>query len=386
MENTTLTSVLICFITALFASSFAKAGTPLFTLKPLTPKAMQISVLGTASIQYRVENQSSRSHTLVMVPVPGLTQITNNGNCPSPFVLKSKQACTLTLVVTGQNLAGHVQSGPQVCQQVGGSPNPSLCYQPSAINSLNISLSAPVQYLYVGAANGNVYYSINNGSSWSATPQPPGAGSSVNSIFATNTALYAGAQNGNVYYSFNQGANWSPTSSPDGSAVNNVFVTYDTLYAGTANGNVMYSTNWGATWKATGAKPDGSAVNAVFAVSAQLLYAGTANGNLMYSTNGGATWNATVAKPDNSAVKSVFVSNNTLYIGTADEYVYTNTSLIGGAAWTTYAQSVYSLFVNSAGNVIDAGTQGGYVFSLLNGAELGFVTYSPIKSVFLLIA
>jgi len=367
----------------LMFSALTKAGSPLFTLTPLTPKAIQVSVLGTASVQYRVENQSSRSHTLVMTPIPGITQITNNGNCPSPFVLNAKQSCTLTLAVIGGSLTGNIQRGPIICQQASDGSR-GLCYQPSATNSLNISLTSPIQYLYAGAANGKVYYSLNNGSTWTATPQSPGSGSPVNSIFATNTTLYAGCQNANVYYSFNNGGNWGQTSQPDGSAVNSVFATSDTLYVGTANGNVMYSTNWGATWNATSAKPDGSTVNSIFVVSAQMLYAGTANGNVMYSTNGGATWNVTIAKPDTSAVTSVFVTSNALYIGTSDAYVYTNTSLTGSNAWTTFAQSVYSLYVNSTGSVVDAGTQGGYVFSLINGNELGFITYSPINSVFLL--
>ena len=234
MKNTTLARRLLGFITVLLFSVFAKAGSPLFTLTPLTPKAIQVSVLGTALVQYRVENQSSKSHTLVMTPISGITQITNNGNCPSPFVLNAKQSCTLTLAVSGGSLAGNVQRGPIVCQQVSDGRR-GLCYQPSAVNSLNISLTSPAQYLYTGAANGNVYYSINNGSTWTATPQSPGAGSPVNSIFATNTTLYAGCQNANVYYSFSNGGNWSQTNQPDGSTVNSVFAMSDTLYAGTAN-------------------------------------------------------------------------------------------------------------------------------------------------------
>ena len=46
--------------------------------------------------------------------------------------------------------------------------------------------------------------------------------------------------------------------------------------------------------------------------------------------------------------------------------------------------TVYSLFVNADGSVIDAGTQGGFVYSLSTGDELGFVTYSPINSLFFL--
>ena len=206
----------------------------------------------------------------------------------------------------------------------------------------------------------------------------------MTSIYATNSTLYATTQSSTVYYSINNGSNWSHTNQPDGSAVNSVFATFTTLYTGTANGNVVYSTNGGATWTATIAQPDGSAVNSIY-VTNTALYAGTANGNVAYSANGGMSWTIINGQPDGSAVRSVFATNNTLYVGTANEYVYSSTSLSGGGVWSTYAQTVYSLFVNADGSIIDAGTQGGYLFSLTNGSELGFITYSPINSVFLLL-
>ena len=131
---------LFYFITVWLFSSFTNAGTPLFSLTPLTPTTIQVSTQGVVSVQYRVENQSYKPHTLVMVPISGITQITSAGNFTNPFVLQSRQSCTLTLQVSGNGLTGSVHSGPKVCQQApDGGPSPFLCYQPSAVNSLNIT-------------------------------------------------------------------------------------------------------------------------------------------------------------------------------------------------------------------------------------------------------
>ena len=111
------------------------AGTPLWSFTPLTATTVSVPAGTTATIQYTVTNQSSLTHTLVMRPITGVTQITTLGNCPSPFTLAFHQSCTLTLQITGSELSGNISSGPVVCQQ-GSSLQ---CYQPSVANSLNIS-------------------------------------------------------------------------------------------------------------------------------------------------------------------------------------------------------------------------------------------------------
>lgn len=454
MKKITFIAGLLYLLVLLFIPRFAIAGAPLFTLTPLTPTAFEMFRTNTATVQYQVQNQSSKPHTLVMQPISGVTQVTSAGNCPNPFALSGKQSCILTLEVNGSQISNPLNGGPIICQQgPDGNPNPLLCYQPSATNILNITLAPQYtitpsagangaispnspqtinrgqslsltatpnpgydvyQWLvdgvlaqsagttftisnitanhnvnvtfidlifYSGTQNGNVYYSTNNGLTWTATTVPAG-GSSVNSVFVANNTLYAGTSNGFIYYSTNNGNSWSNTSQPDTSAVNSVFVTANILYASTANGNVFYSTDNGNTWSST-SPPDGSAVNSIF-VTSNALYAGTANGNVYYSTNNGTTWSAINSQPDGTAVNSIFVNNNTLYVGTANEDVYSSTALTGGGTWTTIAQSVYSLFVNSTNNTLYAGTQSGYVFSVTGGAQLGFVTYSPINSVYVL--
>jgi hypothetical protein len=65
-------------------------------------------------------------------------------------------------------------------------------------------------------------------------------------------------------------------------------------------------------------------------------------------------------------------------------YVYSSTALTGGGTWNTVAQSVYSLFVYNKHNGLYAGTESGFVFSVTEGIQLGFITYTPINSLFIL--
>ncbi len=365
--------------------AYALAAAPLFTFTPLTNTTIQLPVNRIATIQYTVQNQSPKTHVIVMRPIRGITQLTSAGNCPNPFTLVGKQSCQLTLQVNGSQIgAAGVYGGPVLCQSgTNGQPNSLLCYQPSLANSLHVTTGAPEPTtFYAGMQNGNVYYSTNNGSSWTATAAPS-SGSAIHAVFATtHRMLYAGAANGFIYYSTNQGSSWRSTSQPDGSSVNSLFVISDTLYASTANGFIYYSINGGTTWIRSASQPDGSSVTSIY-VMPGVIYAGTAQGHVYYSTNNGASWIALNGKPDNSAITHIFVSQNTLYVNTAHEYVYSTTSLRGGGIWTPVAQTVYSLFVNT-NNTLYAGTQSGRVFSITEGVELGFITSSPINGLYIL--
>ncbi|MFT4059247.1 MAG: hypothetical protein QM652_06845 [Legionella sp.] len=375
---------ILCFTYSLCMTVFAHAtSTPMFTFAALTPTTASIANNENAIVQYIVTNMSPKAHTLMMMPVSGITQITSPGNCPSPFILAARQSCTLTLQIYGNQISSHLVGGPKVCQQgPNGKPSPYQCYQPSPANILNISVAtAHPLILYAGTQAGNVYYSINEGNTWTAT-NPPAAGNAINSITATSTILYTGNANGRIYSSFNNGQTWSSIATPaPGFAVNGLYISANyKLYVASANGYIFICALNGTNCLPTTSPASGSAVNSVF-VRANLVYAASANGYVYYSDNNGLTWSAINGQPDGSAVKTVYVATNTLYVGTANEYVYTSTALAGGGTWTSYAQTVYSLFVNANGSIINAGTQGGYVFSLVSGNELGFITYSPINSV-----
>ena len=455
MKKMTLVAKWLCFLVIAFIPSLIFAGSPVFTITPLTPTRLQMDKGTTAIVQYIVQNQSSKTFTIAMKPITGVTQLTTGGSCGNPFVLSSKQSCKLSLQINSSQISNHIDGGPVICQQgTNGKPNPLFCYQPSLANVLNITIApqyiitpsagangsispstpqtvnsgssfsftatpnanyATYQWFvdnvlaqtggsvfslnditanhtvnvtfinaglfYSGTQNGNVYYSLDAGATWTATTVPS-SGNAVNSVFAKSPNLYAGIADGYVYYSMNNGTTWIHNSSLDGSAVNSIFVTDTAIYAGTANGSVGYSIDLGNSWNIV-SQPDGSSVDSVF-VTSSALYAGTANGNVYYSTNNGATWTAINGLVDGSAIRSIYISNNTLYVGTANEHIYTSTSLQGGGVWVLNAQTAYSLFVNPLDNTLYAGTQSGFVVSITDGVQLGFVTYSPINSIYVL--
>ncbi|HFE6145846.1 TPA: hypothetical protein ACF9VZ_003155, partial [Legionella pneumophila] len=68
---------------------------------------------GTAVVQYRVTNQSSKPHTLTMQAIRGIAQITTGLNvCGNPFVLRGKNSCILSLQINGSQLSSPITDGP----------------------------------------------------------------------------------------------------------------------------------------------------------------------------------------------------------------------------------------------------------------------------------
>ncbi|MCX7117131.1 MAG: hypothetical protein NTW94_04355 [Legionellales bacterium] len=118
------------------AMALVHAGAPLWTFTPLTRTTIPVAANDIATVRYQVTNQSRKTHTLAMKAIPGVTQITTSGNCPTPFVLGYQQSCTLNLSINGSALKGRVNGGPIVCSR----GNSNQCYQPSSANSLRIVL------------------------------------------------------------------------------------------------------------------------------------------------------------------------------------------------------------------------------------------------------
>lgn len=266
-------------------------------------------------------------------------------------------------------------------------------------HSVEVSFT-PAGTIYAGTASGSIYFSTDNGLTWTSTTVPS-IGNAVNSVFATTSTLYVGSADGKIYYSTTNGALWNTTAVVSaGAAVNSVFVatvnSMPTMYAGTQDGRVYYSTD-GVTWIAT-TNPGAGAVNSIFITLANTLYVGSEDGNVYYSIDNGTHWTK-INGPITAPIHNVFATSSQLYIntrqtssnstlppGTIDfEYAYVSNSLTAAnPTWTLLSQITYTLFVNADASVMHAGTQDGYVFSLTTGDELGFITYSPITSLFFL--
>jgi DNA-binding beta-propeller fold protein YncE len=125
------------FLFVLFLMAFGvKAGTPLWTLTPLTATTLSIPASSSVTVQYQVTNQANLTHALSMQTITGVTQLTNGaGICPNPFVLGPKASCVLSLQIDGSALSKPIADGPVICQQ--GSQ--LQCYRPAANNNLHIT-------------------------------------------------------------------------------------------------------------------------------------------------------------------------------------------------------------------------------------------------------
>lgn len=153
--NVCLRWLVAIFMVTTINLGFAQSA-PLWTFTPDVnyPPTVSITAAGSAIVKYVVTNQSHRTHTLVMTPITGITQITTSGNCGSSFTLAYRQSCTLTLRVNGSALQNDIHDGPIVCQQ-GGT---LLCFRPSANAVLNITRAPIAQYLVtpIAGAHGSI--------------------------------------------------------------------------------------------------------------------------------------------------------------------------------------------------------------------------------------
>ncbi|MDP1604135.1 MAG: IPT/TIG domain-containing protein [Legionella sp.] len=137
----TLVKNLLVFLWSGLMFTTAYAGTPLWTFVPLTTTTIEVPANGTATVQYQVTNQSSRTHTLSLQPLQGVTQTTAGpGLCGNPFVLRGKNACILSLQINGSQLSNPIVQGPVVCQE----SSATLCYQPDANNILRITQGSEI--------------------------------------------------------------------------------------------------------------------------------------------------------------------------------------------------------------------------------------------------
>lgn len=149
---TTLFSALLFSFSALL-----HAGSPVWTLTPLTATSLSVPGNSTATVQYKVTNQSAKLHSLTMMPITGITQTTTGaGICSNPFTLATRgSSCTLSLQVNSSQLTHSITDGPIICEQ--GSV--LQCYKPSSSNVLNINVGTN-EYMIGGTVSSLTFSSV----------------------------------------------------------------------------------------------------------------------------------------------------------------------------------------------------------------------------------
>lgn len=136
-------------------STQASSQTPVWTITPITSTSVTVPVNGFATINYTVTNQSNHPHSLTLLPIAGINQISGAANlCGDHFTLPNKgSSCILSLQVDGSqfHVGNKLVATPIVCQQPSnGQPNPQECYSTSTADNLKITIGPLLkQFAYV---------------------------------------------------------------------------------------------------------------------------------------------------------------------------------------------------------------------------------------------
>jgi len=379
----------------------AHTGTPVWTYSSPNPSRLTVYPGETKTLQYTVTNQSRKSKNLALKPTPGLS-------ASSCQLATQGSTCNLTITVTGSKVpAGGIHSGPILCEADAlGNPNPNQCYQPSIGNQLNITfINSPIpatQYtnIYAQTYNARVVYSFNNGNTWNPMINQQSSwfwnaywgdwASFTNTASMTIDAhgvMYQAVQgwnggaSGQVIYS-QDGTTWNVMNvafpGADTQDVSNVAAVYDNiLYVGTVNGYLLSTPDQGNTWVTLnqGNILDGSGISTLITDASGTVFAGAGTGSVYYATTPSDTWNQAAFSPSpGNTITSLAITNtngqSTWYASAADGNVYYSVNQ-GQTAWTqmninwpSTDSGDYINVLSASDNVLYAGTNNGYVFTL----------------------
>jgi hypothetical protein len=204
-------------------------------------------------------------------------------------------------------------------------------------------------------------YSTNGGTSYTAFSSAAGAGGRI-AISANSTTLVWATQGGKVYYSTNNGSSWTVTSGlPTGGIIggSDVFTYIQPLAADKVNGNTFYAYNAGKFYKST----NGSSYTAVNSSLPSLgtteyvnivtvpgqagtIYLGLNGSGLKRSTDGGTTWSSisAVSTARLVAVGKASGSNPAVYVfGTVNSVEGVFRSDDNGSTWTEISTDAYEM-------------------------------------------
>jgi photosystem II stability/assembly factor-like uncharacterized protein len=226
--------------------------------------------------------------------------------------------------------------------------------------SLNSNLSmeiSPSGVLYLGKSTGGIWWSNNNGQSWSFNPinvtPHSGLWASVTLIdispsgvvyangyrsfnggttfsqftiaqgifsysyaFNSSSHVFAGTNNG-VYRSNDNGQTWTNISSdlPQLSFNNIIYENESSILISSRNAGVFKSTNSGASWFQINNGLTDTDIFELYLKEGK-YFAGTATGKLFVSDNSGAGWSLVDDMSDAGRINSIYCEGNTIILGT----------------------------------------------------------------------
>jgi hypothetical protein len=278
--------------------------------------------------------------------------------------------------------------------------------QPSGVSTANwvsVSISATGKYAVACVANntslsaGKLYWSDNNGVSWTVATQPPTVADGVAfwySVSISGTGQYAIAcvnttSKSNLYYSTDYGKTWFVATLPtvlDNEAWSSVSISETGKYAiaCASSGEIYYSTNSGLSWSVSIPPLNITTANWVsVSISASGQYAvacvdSDTTGKIYYSKDYGVNW--TVSTSVTTTWNAVSISATGQYAvacadhtGTGKLY-YSNTY---GQTWSVSSQPAiarwFSLSISGSGQYAIAGYNNDKIYYSTNNTYSGNV-------------
>ena len=181
--------------------------------------------------------------------------------------------------------------------------------------------------LFAGTSGG-VFYSTDNGASWSAKGV---ANTKVMALAVSGSLLYAGGDG--VYRSTDNGGTWNDVSSGlTNTDVRSLCISGSYVFAGTAAGVFRASTS-GGSWTAVSSNALAGEMVFSLTVSGNFVVAGTWKGGIYRTKNDGSTWAKTNTGLTNLSVRALYrsSSSNHLYAGGEGGV---HRSIDNGKTWT----------------------------------------------------
>lgn len=233
----------------------------------------------------------------------------------------------------------------------------------SGVLNINCLAINPSGHLYLGVSHLGVWWTTNNGITWSnnqITHNPhTGLGATIASIGINSQGhIYT-----HSFRSFDGGVSWQEITPP--SFIRTfAFGSPNKIFGGTYDG-VYLSTDNGASWTARNAGIGNIPLNALLLDADGHFYAGSAGAGIFYSSDEGVSWT-----PRNSGLGSLDVSSlargpaGEVYAGTRSQGVYRSTDQ--GLTWAPVNGDLPDLHVRTIAVDVNSelyiGTDGGGIF------------------------
>jgi photosystem II stability/assembly factor-like uncharacterized protein len=278
---------------------------------------------------------------------------------------------------------------------------------PSNINCLAVS---PSGNLYLGVSYRGVWWTLNNGATWSynqITHDPhSGLGASIFAIgidsqgyiytpsfrsfdggnswqeidppsiattfaFGAQNEIFIGTYEG-VYISTDNGTSWTARNI----GIENIHITTLTidsnggLYAGSLEDGIFYSSDEGVTWTSRNTSLGSLFINSLEIAPNGDIFAATQDQGIYQSTNQGLLWAAVNGNlPDLHVLTIAINTNSELYVGTETGGIFKSTD--NGSTWIVKNQNINVQNLKAAltvrGNDLLLGTGGSGIFYSSDG-------------------